>query len=188
VAGTGQVGMAAAGQIQIQLAVVSRHEGPSGAQRECVARSPRAAAEAASRAGAALTGRVRAARIFSRGGVKTGRRRRFLNCQRTGRPAASKTRPRTGFLNWRQFGGRRGAHTVMPRYGDQLGGRPGRVHLDRIGTQPMTSQQREQAAAALAALITAWQGHLAPNAEGPGADDAMLLPLPGAASDTDHAA
>jgi hypothetical protein len=60
--------------------------------------------------------------------------------------------------------------------------------VDRIGTQPMTSQQREQAAAALAALITAWQGHPAPNAEGPGAYYARLLPLPGAATDTDHAA
>jgi hypothetical protein len=60
--------------------------------------------------------------------------------------------------------------------------------VDRIGTRPMTSQRREQAAAALAALITAWQDHPAPNAEGPGADDATLLPLPGAASDTDHAA
>ena len=60
--------------------------------------------------------------------------------------------------------------------------------MDRIGTEPMTSQQREQAAAALAALITAWQRHLAPNAESPGADYAMLVPLPGAASDTDHAA
>ncbi len=48
----------------------------------------------------------------------------------------------------------------------------------------MTSQQREQAAAALAALITAWQRHPAANAEGPGADYATLLPLPGAASDT----
>ena len=59
--------------------------------------------------------------------------------------------------------------------------------MDRIGTEPMTSQQREQAAAALAALITAWQRHLAPNAESLGAGYAMLLPLPGAASDTDHA-
>jgi hypothetical protein len=76
----------------------------------------------------------------------------------------------------------------MPRSSDQPSGRPGRVHLDRIGTQPMTSQQREQAAAALAALITAWQRHLAPNAESQGADDALLLPLPGAASNTDHPA
>jgi hypothetical protein len=60
--------------------------------------------------------------------------------------------------------------------------------VDRIGTEPMTRQQREQAAAALAALITVWQDHLAPDAEGPGADDATLLPLPGVASDTDHAA
>jgi hypothetical protein len=76
----------------------------------------------------------------------------------------------------------------MPRSSDQLSGRAGRIHVDRTGTEPMTSKQREQAAAALAALITAWQCHLAPDAETPGADGAMLLPLPGAASDTDHAA
>jgi hypothetical protein len=60
--------------------------------------------------------------------------------------------------------------------------------VDRISTEPMTSQQREQAAAALAALITAWQRHPDPDAESPGADYTMLLPLPGATSDTDHAA
>ncbi|MGH3302283.1 MAG: hypothetical protein ACRDOK_11475 [Streptosporangiaceae bacterium] len=60
--------------------------------------------------------------------------------------------------------------------------------MDRIATEPMTSQQREQAAAALAVLITAWQHRSAPNADGPGADFAMLIPLPGVASDTDHAA
>jgi hypothetical protein len=60
--------------------------------------------------------------------------------------------------------------------------------VDRIGTEPMTSQQREQAAAALAALITAWQGHPGPNAERLGAGYAAGLPLPGAVSDTDHAA
>jgi len=103
-------------------------------------------------------------------------------------PAASKTRPRTGLLRWRQVGGRCGAHTAMPCSSDQPSGRPGRVHLDRVGTEPMTSQQREQAAAALAALITAWQRQLAPNLEGPGSDYARLLPLPGVASDTDHAA
>jgi hypothetical protein len=36
-------------------------------------------------------------------------------------------------------------------------------------------------------LITAWHNHLAPNAESLGAGYPMLLPLPGAASDTDHA-
>jgi hypothetical protein len=60
--------------------------------------------------------------------------------------------------------------------------------VDRIGTEPITTQQRKQAAAALAALITAWQRHPDPDAEGPGADCARLLPLPGTASDTDHAA
>jgi len=52
----------------------------------------------------------------------------------------------------------------MPRSSDQSSARPGRVHVDRTVTKPMTSQQREQAAAALAALITAWQRDLAPNA------------------------
>ncbi len=60
--------------------------------------------------------------------------------------------------------------------------------MDRIGTEPMTSQQRKQAAAALAALITAWHHHLAPNAESLGPGYPTLLPLPDAASDTDHAA
>jgi hypothetical protein len=58
--------------------------------------------------------------------------------------------------------------------------------VDRIGTEPMTSQQRVQAAAALAAFIAAWQRNPALSAESPGPDYAMLLPLPGAASDTDH--
>lgn len=60
--------------------------------------------------------------------------------------------------------------------------------MDRIGTQPMTSQQRQQAVTVLAALITAWQRHPAPGAEGLGTDYARLLPLAGAGSDTDHAA
>ena len=59
--------------------------------------------------------------------------------------------------------------------------------MDRIGTEPMTSQQREQAVTALAALITAWQPH-GPGRGKPGADSPMPLPLRGAASDTDHAA
>jgi hypothetical protein len=59
--------------------------------------------------------------------------------------------------------------------------------VDRIGTQPMTSQQLEQGFTALAALITAWQRHPAPDAESPSADYATLLPLPGAASNTEHA-
>jgi hypothetical protein len=52
----------------------------------------------------------------------------------------------------------------------------------------MTSQQRAQAVAALAALITAWQRHPDPEAEILGADSPALLAFPGAASDTDHAA
>jgi hypothetical protein len=60
--------------------------------------------------------------------------------------------------------------------------------VDRIGTQPMTSQLLEQAVPALAILIIAWQHHPAAGAEGPGADNARLLHLPGAASDTNDAA
>ncbi len=60
--------------------------------------------------------------------------------------------------------------------------------MDRIDTQRMTGQQRQQAVTVLAALITAWQRRPAPGAEGLGTDYAELLPLPGAASDTDHAA
>jgi hypothetical protein len=52
--------------------------------------------------------------------------------------------------------------------------------VDRIDTQPMTSQQRQQAVTVLAALITAWQRHPVPGAEGPGTDYARLLPLPAA--------
>jgi hypothetical protein len=59
--------------------------------------------------------------------------------------------------------------------------------VDRIGTQPMTSQQLEQAVTALAILITAWQHHPAPGAKVSGAGNARLLPLPGAPSDTNDA-
>ena len=63
---TGQVGMSAAGRFSWPF---GRREGRRGAQRERVARSPGAAAEATSHAAAALTGRVRAAHL-SRGRVK----------------------------------------------------------------------------------------------------------------------
>jgi hypothetical protein len=52
----------------------------------------------------------------------------------------------------------------------------------------MTSQQREQAVTALAALITTWQHHPDPDTERLSADYPMPLPLPGAVSNTDHAA
>jgi len=54
--------------------------------------------------------------------------------------------------------------------------------VEHIGTEPMTARQHEQAVTALAILITAWQH----DQNRP--DSAALLPLPGAASDTDHAA
>lgn len=51
----------------------------------------------------------------------------------------------------------------------------------------MTSQQREQAVSALAALIGAWQ-HTRIAAGQDLADPATPLPLPGLESDTDQAA
>jgi hypothetical protein len=62
---------------------------------------------------------------------------------------------------------------------------PAPVRVERIATTPMTRPQHDQAAAALAELITAWQH--GPAAE-PGEDPASLLPLPAQASNTDHAA
>jgi hypothetical protein len=76
----------------------------------------------------------------------------------------------------------------MPHATDQPSHRPARVHVDRIGTAPMATQHREQAVSALATLIAAWQQDPTPDEERPGADFAAPLPLPGPASDTDHAA
>jgi hypothetical protein len=57
--------------------------------------------------------------------------------------------------------------------------------VERTVTTPMSRPQHEQAVTALAVLITAWQhGHICE----PGNDPASQLPLPGPASDTDHAA
>jgi len=57
-----------------------------------------------------------------------------------------------------------------------------RIAVEHTGTEPMSSHQREQAITALATLITAWQHDQdQPN-------PATALPLPGPASDTDHAA
>jgi hypothetical protein len=56
------------------------------------------------------------------------------------------------------------------------------VAVEHIATEPMSGLQREQAIIALAILITAWQH------DQDQSDSAALLPLPGAASDTDHAA
>lgn len=66
--------------------------------------------------------------------------------------------------------------------------RPAPAVVEEIGTEPMSGQQREQAVTAFAALIDAWpHGHdLRP--QEPGEDRVLALPLPGAASDTDHAA
>jgi hypothetical protein len=57
------------------------------------------------------------------------------------------------------------------------------VTVEHIATEPMSAGQREQAVTALAAVVTAWQH----DQDQPGADSVALLPLPGAASDTDHA-
>ncbi len=58
------------------------------------------------------------------------------------------------------------------------------VSVEHIATEPMSGHQREQVIAALAALVTAWQH----DQDEAGADSARPLPLPGSASDTDHAA
>jgi hypothetical protein len=50
------------------------------------------------------------------------------------------------------------------------------VRVERIATTPMSRQQRDQAATALAVLITAWQHGLAAR---PGEDPASPLPFPG---------
>ncbi len=52
----------------------------------------------------------------------------------------------------------------------------------------MSGQQREQAVTALAALIAAWQHAYDLHPQQPGDGGVLALPLPGAASDTDHAA
>jgi hypothetical protein len=56
-----------------------------------------------------------------------------------------------------------------------------RVAVEYTATEPMGGRQREQAITALSALITAWQH----DQDQPVC--AALLPLPGEASDTDHA-
>jgi hypothetical protein len=50
----------------------------------------------------------------------------------------------------------RGAHSHATCHSNPSN-RPERAHVDRIGTKPMTSHQREQSVTTLAALITAWQ-------------------------------
>jgi hypothetical protein len=57
--------------------------------------------------------------------------------------------------------------------------------VDRIATTPMSRPQREQAVAALAMLITAWQHGAAAE---PGQDPADTVPSSARASNTDHAA
>jgi Resolvase, N terminal domain len=58
------------------------------------------------------------------------------------------------------------------------------VRVERIGTAAMSRQHHEQAVTALAALIAAWWHS---HACQPDEDPASPLPLPGPASDTDHA-
>ncbi len=53
---------------------------------------------------------------------------------------------------------------------------------EHIATEPISGHEREQVIIALATLITAWQ-HIQDQP-----DSAAPLPLPGPASDTDHAA
>ena len=70
----------------------------------------------------------------------------------------------------------RGAQQPMPHSASK------RVAVEHIATEPMSGRQREQAITALAILITAWHH----DQDQPAC--AAPLPLPGAASDTDHAA
>jgi hypothetical protein len=92
------------------------------------------------------------------------------------------------FYRWRQIGGRRGGRTAMSRSSDQPINRPGRIHVVRIGIEPMASQHRDQAITVLAALIASWQQDQDADAKQADVRFAILLPLPGPASDTDHAA
>lgn len=85
-------------------------------------------------------------------------------------------------------GDRRGAHTAMPPATAKPSHRPPRVHVDRIVTEPMTSQQRKLAVTALAALIAAWRQDQDAKAKQADLNLVTPLPLPGPASDTDHAA
>ncbi len=66
--------------------------------------------------------------------------------------------------------------------------RPTPAIVEEIGAEPMTGEQREQAVTAFAALIGAWQHRHDLRPQEPGEDRVLALPLPGAASDTDHAA
>jgi hypothetical protein len=80
------------------LTVVSGYESRRGAQRERVARSEGVPARAASRACAVLTGRVRAAHLFPRAREKPAAEDDFSTAGELAGPAASKARPRIGFL------------------------------------------------------------------------------------------
>lgn len=75
----------------------------------------------------------------------------------------------------------------MPRPASTTGRRPTRVTVQHVEAEPMTARQYEQALAALAALITAWHAGPDKHTARPSADSAITLPLPAAASDTDHA-
>ena len=70
---------------------------------------------------------------------------------------------------------RHGALTAMPPPRRHVR-HPAPVRVDRIATTPMSRPQHEQAVAALAVLITAWQH--GPTAK-PGEDRASPVPLPG---------
>jgi hypothetical protein len=69
-----------------------------------------------------------------------------------------------------------GRNNLMPHSASK------RVAVEHVATEPMSDHQREQAITALAILITAWQHDLDQQ------DCTAPLPLPGPASDTDHAA
>jgi hypothetical protein len=91
--------MVAAGQIETRLAVVSRNEGRRAAQRERVARSPGAPAEAASRAGAALTGRTGRAHLSRRAREKPAAEGDFSTVSDLAGPARQKPSPEPDFCS-----------------------------------------------------------------------------------------
>jgi hypothetical protein len=147
-----------------------RHAGRRGAQRERRARSAAAASLTSGTAVRRAPGRC-APQIWLP-------RRAGRSADRVFQTGASgdvkKARRNRNWLvaaNRRQ----RGAQQPMPHSASR------RVTIEHIATEPMSGHQREQAIMALATLITAWQ-------HDPDQPHSAALPLPGPASDTDHAA
>ena len=119
-------------------------------------------------------GRTAAADGRPLGRLVTGLSPRRASCGRTARGSCVLARA-SDLASRQRTGGSTGA-TAMPHSASK------HVTVEHIATEPMSGQQRKQAITALAALITAWQR------EQDEPDSATAPPLPGEASDTDHAA